>query len=205
MYAVRLLWCVVYGTVQHGSHGFVFGRARVLCCRRSSRRKSGQKTVVRCGVVIITLMSAGRWSFRMVAWQACLQGTGTCTGEVQVLLCISQLLSDGQAVVLDWQTSEERSSLRRNGATVGGTCLFSCIHTPSSMASSWVRGGRTGGQGWVCAVLCCAVLCCAVLCCAVLCCAVLCCAVLGGNLGVSGLACAGMVLVAVVHVYTYPR
>ena len=27
------------------------------------------------------------WSFRMDAWQACLQGTGTCTGEVQVLLC----------------------------------------------------------------------------------------------------------------------
>ena len=28
--------------------------------------------------------------------------------------------------------------------------IFACVYsTPSSMVSSWVRGGRTGGQGWV--------------------------------------------------------
>ena len=50
--------------------------------------------------------------------------------------------------------------------------------TPSSMASSWVR-----------AVLCCAVLCCA----------------RREPLGFLGGRVRGMVLVAVVHVYTYPR
>ena len=40
--------------------------------------------------------------------------------------------------------------------------------TPSSMVSNWARGGRTEGQSWVCSVV-----------------------GTGGNLGVSGWACAG--------------
>ena len=32
--------------------------------------------------------------------------------------------------------------------------LFVFVYlTPSSMVSSWARGGRTGGQGWVCSVV----------------------------------------------------
>ena len=80
--------------------------------------------VVHCavggGVVMITLMSAGRWSFRMVTWQACLQGAGTCTGEVQVLLCTHNF----------WVTVRQQSLIgkrrRRNGATVRHARLFSC-------------------------------------------------------------------------------
>ena len=42
-------------TVQHGSHGFALGRARVLHCRRSSRRKSevtGVALTFRTGVAL---------------------------------------------------------------------------------------------------------------------------------------------------------